>query len=124
MSIKIEPLSFLEEEQGLNINTDILPGAVEKTQEKKETEVKPKADEKPLKEDKASAVENNDNTPFDFLSDTDKEDGDEEQGDNKSVNTSGDKKEITQEDIDYKGLTEFLISQEIFKDFEGLAVFH
>lgn len=121
-SVKIEPFFFGNEEDGLHINTEQLPGAIEKSSE--ETKETPLTTEK---ENSSKSVVIPTTGEVDVID----EDNQEEPDGNDSFNFFSDStakkdkvkeekvEKLSSDSVDYKGFADFLIETEVWKDFEG-----
>lgn len=120
--VKFEPFSFGSDDDNIQIQTDDLPIAAQKQEEDKEDKTdKPVAkSEEVIPKDEAidendKEEENADSDPFGFFSKEPKKDKEDEPSDKD--------KKISSEDVDFKGLKDFLVQSEIWKDFEGAEDF-
>jgi len=117
-TVKVEPFFFGSEEDGIQINTEQLPGAIEKvqkeetkTEEAKTTEDKEETlEDSVLKQEEAELTEDDDiPDPLNLFNKPPK----------KVKEKDATEEKITSDKVDYKSLTDFLIETEVFKDFDG-----
>lgn len=125
-TVKIEPFYFGSEEDSIQLQTDELPGALQKQEADTKKEEKPKpteeenqSQESVVEESEEDVVENeDDNTseddnhydPLNLFPKSDKK---------VKKEVVAEKEKVKSEDVDYQGITDFLIDTGVFKDFEG-----
>lgn len=125
-TVKIEPFFFGSEEESIQMNTQELPGAVQKQEnkEEKKSEVKPENTTESKEETQEEEVvveeekeeENDSPDSFGFFGKTEKSSKEDKK---KEV----EEEKLTADKVDYSGLTDFLIETGVFKDFEGKEAF-
>jgi len=124
-TVKVEPFSFGSDDEQIQIDSSSLPGAMtqeEKKEDKKDDKpiasdegVKKPEDEVIEETDKKEEEEIDDSDPFNFFSGGNKKAPKEKE--------EAEPKKVTSEEVDFKGLKDFLVSSEIWKDFEGSEEF-
>lgn len=118
-TVNIEPFVFGSEDD-IQLNTEQLPGATQKKEETKKEEEKPSTENKEEKseetvvddteEEEDNSKDDNYPDPLNLFPKSDKKAKKEEP---KEV------EKVKSEDVDYQGITDFLIETGVFKDFEG-----
>lgn len=112
--VTTEPFFFGQEDE-IQIDPKKLPGSPQEQEEEQksnlDTETKKQKEDVSIEDTKEE--EHVDNSSFDFFGKPI-----EESKDNETVEEESSKK-VTSEDVDYKGLTEYLVESGIWKDFEG-----
>lgn len=121
-TVKVEPFYFGSEDE-IQLNTEELPGAVQKKEEenKEDDKGKPTEEEKPsqesvVNEEETEAEDTTEDTddnpdPLNFFGGAGKKAKKEE--------APVEKEKVTSDDVDYQGITDFLVNTGVFKDFEG-----
>jgi len=115
-TVKVEPFVFGSEDDGIQINPEVLPGAIK---QEEETPSPQPAEEKVTKQQEVvqpEEEEDEDNNndpgpdPLNLFSRGSKKKGDE---------AVEEDEKLTSDKIDYKAFADFLVETEVWKDFEG-----
>lgn len=112
--VTTEPFFFGQEDE-IQIDPKKLPGSPQEQEEEQksnlDTETKKQKEDVSIDDNKEE--EHVDDSSFDFFGKPIKESKEDETTEEESS------KKVTSEDVDYKGLTEYLVESGIWKDFEG-----
>lgn len=117
-TVKIEPFVFGSEEDGIQLNPEVLPGAIQQEEQEEKPEPKTKVaesktqtQETPQEEPEEDEDSDNSNSPdpLGLFGGSSKKKGDVEE----------EQEKLTTDKVDYKAFADFLIETEVWKDFEG-----
>lgn len=117
-TVKIEPFVFGSEEDGIQLNPEVLPGAIQQEEQEEKPEPKTKVAESKTQtqetpqeepEEDEDSDDSNSPDPLGLFGGSSKKKGDVEE----------EKEKLTTDKVDYKAFADFLIETEVWKDFEG-----
>lgn len=117
-TVKIEPFVFGSEEDGIQLNPEVLPGAIQQEEQEEKPEPKTKVAESKTQtqetpqeepEEDEDSDDSNSPDPLGLFGGSSKKKGDVEE----------EQEKLTTDKVDYKAFADFLIETEVWKDFEG-----